>query len=168
MTAPAERPQGNGDSSFSTAERFSLGGPSLPLDPRIHAFRHDLADIALAGRVIAPHYARGVVRSCGAHAAFVRSTADSEAEAVSELLPGEEFAVLEYAGGWAWGYCAADYIVGYIEAIALVEPIQPTHIVCEKCAPVSPDGRITSTIIAHLPMGARLHGEEHGACLTTE
>jgi cell wall-associated NlpC family hydrolase len=33
---------------------------------------------------------------------------------------------------------------------------------------VAPDGRITSTIIAHLPLGARLHGEECGACLTTE
>ena len=61
------------------------------------------------------------------------------------MLPGEDFAVLEYAGGWAWGYCLADHITGYVEAIALADPIEPTHIVCEKCAPVTPDGRITST-----------------------
>ena len=166
--APAERPQENGDSSSSTADRFSLTGPSLPLDPRIHAFRHDLADIALAGRIIAPHYARAVVRSCGAHAAFVRSGPTAEGEAVSELLPGEEFAVLEYAGGWAWGYCAADHIVGYVEAIALADPSLPTHLVCEKYAPVAADDRITSPVLASLPMGARLHGEEQGACLATE
>jgi hypothetical protein len=76
--------------------------------------------------------------------------------------------VLEYAAGWAWGYGRADHITGYVEAIALADPIEPTHIVCEKCAPVTPDGRITSTVIAYLPMGARLHGIEQGACLTTE
>jgi hypothetical protein len=168
MTAPAERPPENGDSFSSTADRFSLTGPSLPLDPRIHAYRHDLSDIALAGRIIAPHYARPVIRCCGAHAAFVRGTADAETAAVSELLPGEEFAVLEYAGGWAWGYCAGDHVVGYVEAIALADHCSPTHLVCEKCAPVAADDRITSPVLASLPMGARLHGEEHGACLTTE
>ena len=168
MTAPAERPPENEDSSSSTARSFSLTGPSLPLDPRIHAFRHDLSDIALAGRIIAPHYARPLIRSCGAHAAYVRRDSDGETEIVTELLPGEEFAVLEYAGGWAWGYGLADHVVGYVEAIALAAPSPPTHIVCEKCAPVAADDRITSPVLAHLPMGARLHGEAHGACLSTE
>ena len=118
--------------------------------------------------MIAPHYARPIVRSCGAHATFVRTAPKDDAEAASELLPGEEFEVLEYAGGWAWGYCAADHIVGYVEAIALADLSTPTHLVCEKCAPVAADDRITSPVLASLPMGARLHGEEHGACLTTE
>ena len=168
MTAPAGRLPENGDSSSSTADRFSLDGPSRPLDARIHAFRHDLADIALAGRVMAPHFARPVVRSCGAHASFVREAPKAEAANITELLPGEEFAVLEYAGGWAWGYSQADHIVGYVEAIALADAMTPTHMVCEKCAPVAADDRITSTVLASLPMGARLHGEEHGACLSTE
>lgn len=76
--------------------------------------------------------------------------------------------MLEYAGGWAWGFCGADHVVGYVEAIALADPIQATHIVCEKSAPVTPDAGIVSPVIAKLPMGARLHGEESGACLATE
>jgi hypothetical protein len=144
-----------------------LTGPSRPLDSRIHAFRHDLADIALAGRIIASHYARPLARSCGAHATFVRTEPDSDS-AVSELLPGELFAVLEYAGGWAWGYCIADHVVGYVEAIALADRRAPTHLVCERCAPVTADDRITSPVLASLPMGAQLHGDEQGACLTTE
>jgi hypothetical protein len=168
MTAPAARPAGNGDSSFSTADSFRLTGPSLPLDPRVHAFRHDLADISLAGRVIASHYARALMRDCGAHATFVRATPDPEAPILSELLPGEGFAVLEYSGGWAWGYCAADHVVGYVEAIGLADPLIATHIVCERCAPVAADDRVVSPVLAQLPLGARLHGEEHGACLTTE
>jgi hypothetical protein len=140
----------------------------LTLDPRIHAYRDDIADIGLAGQVLAPHYARPLVRGCGSRAATIHAAPDEDSQAITELLPGEEFAVLEYAGGWAWGYGRADHVTGYVEAIALAEPIQPTHIVCEKCAPVAPDGKITSTIIAHLPMGARLHGTEQGACLATE
>ncbi|HEV7660444.1 MAG TPA: NlpC/P60 family protein [Allosphingosinicella sp.] len=168
--APADREArpANGDSSFRTDEWFHLTGPSLTLDPRIHAFRDDIADIGLAGQIFAPHYARPLVRGCGSRQAFVRPRPDADSEPVTELLPGEDFAVLEYAGGWAWGYCLADHITGYVEAIALAERIEPTHIVCEKCAPVTPDGRITSTVIAYLPMGARLHGTEQGACLTTE
>lgn len=167
-TAPAGRPPANGASFFSTAERFALAGASSSLDPRLHAFRRDLADIALIGQVIAPHYAKPVPRSCGAHAAYVRRGPADDADAVTELLPGEGFAVLEYAGGWAWGYCETDHIVGYVEAIALACPTNPTHIVIEKCAPVAADRRITSPVLATLPMGSQLCGEESGACLTTE
>ncbi len=84
------------------------------------------------------------------------------------MLPGEAFAVLEYAGGWAWGQCAGDRVVGYVEAIALADPVQPTHIVCEKWAPVAPDPRVTAPVLAGLPMGARLNGHADGACLATE
>ncbi|MDQ4087345.1 MAG: C40 family peptidase [Pseudomonadota bacterium] len=127
-----------------------------------------MADIALAGRVIAPHYAQPLPRSCGAHSAYVRTGPSEEAEAVTEILPGEGFAVLEYAGGWAWGYCEIDHIVGYVEAIALACAMRPTHIVCERCAPVAADDSITSAVLASLPMGSRLCGRENGACLTTE
>lgn len=87
---------------------------------------------------------------------------------MSELLPGEEFAVLEYSGGWAWGYCRADHRVGYVEAIALVEQAAPTHIVCEACAPISAGGAVTAPTIAAVPMGSRLFGHEDGACLITD
>lgn len=92
----------------------------------------------------------------------------ADGEAVSELLPGEDFAVLEYAGGWAWGFSSSDHVVGYVEGIALVDPLDPTHVVCEKNAPVTSDAAITSPVIATLPMGSLLHGRESGACLTTE
>lgn len=118
--------------------------------------------------MIAPHYSRPVIRGCGAIATPIRTAPEAEGEAVSELLPGEEFAVLEYAGGWAWGYCRPDHLVGYVEAIELADPIEPTHIVCEKAAPVTADDRITAPVLASLPMGSLLHGEENGACLSTE
>ncbi|MDF0752810.1 hypothetical protein NLU14_21530, partial [Marinobacter sp. 71-i] len=38
-------------------KRFSLKGRSVPIDPRVDAVRRDLADVRLADRVFAPHYA---------------------------------------------------------------------------------------------------------------
>ena len=112
----------SGDSSSRTDERFRLTGPSLTLDPRIHAYRKDIADIALAGQIFAPHYARPLLRECGPAAAPVRAVPAADGETVAELAPGDRFAVLEYAGGWAWGYVQSGHHVGYVEAAALADP----------------------------------------------
>lgn len=85
----------------------------------IHAYRDDIADIALAGVLFAPHYARPVTWRCGSVPSKVRLSANAEAEAVTELAPGDEFAVLDIAGSWAWGYRRADHRVGYVEIESL-------------------------------------------------
>jgi hypothetical protein len=92
------------------------------LDPRIHAYRADLADIALAGQLFAPHYARPVVRLCGRKSAPVQAAPADDAEALFALDPGAEFAVLDITGGWAWGYRRSDHLVGYVRADALADP----------------------------------------------
>ena len=53
-TARPAAPPRNGPSSSSTAKRFALSGPSLVLDERVHAYRRDIADIALAGQISPP------------------------------------------------------------------------------------------------------------------
>src|SRR3954452_8329141 len=90
------------------------------------------------------------------------------AEQLSELLPGEDFAVLDIAAGWAWGYCVADHRVGYVEAIELTEPAEATHIVVEALAPIQPEPDPIAPALSHLPMGARLRGHRHGAMLAIE
>jgi hypothetical protein len=107
------------DSSCNTAERFALTGPSIILDPLIHAYRADLADIALAGQLFAPHYARPVIRTAGPKAAPVHAGPAGDSEHLFDLEPGTEFAVLDCSGGWAWGYRRADHRVGYVRADAL-------------------------------------------------
>ena len=98
----------------------------------------------------------------------VRSEPSDSAEAVSELLPGERFAVLDITAGWAWGYCLLDHRVGYVEAIELSDPLEPTHIVVESSAPIQSCGDPLSPPLAHLPLGARLHGHVRGAMLQIE
>jgi len=99
---------------------------------------------------------------------MVRNGPSDEADAVSQLLPGEEFAVLDITAGWAWGYCALDHRVGYVEAIELTAPLEPTHIVIEAQAPVQSEPDPMAPALSFLPMGSRLHGNVQGATLEFE
>jgi cell wall-associated NlpC family hydrolase len=138
------------------------------LDDRVHAYRRDIADIALAGQVIAPHYARPLMRTCGIRPALMRYKPSDDGVIGSELLPGEQFAVLEIAGGWAWGYSRHDHYVGYVEAIALTDPVAPTHLVTAAHAPIYAEPDVNAAVLATLPMGARVHGQAEDGFLQTE
>lgn len=158
----------NGESSSSIERRIALEGPSVRLDPRLHAWRSDIADVALAGRLFAPHYAAPLDRACGLIATSVLMEPDGGSDAVSELLPGEGFAMLDVTAGWAWGYCLADHRVGYVESIALADPREPTHVVIEAEAPIQSGPDPLAASLSSLPMGSRLHGTVRGAMLEFE
>lgn len=87
-------------------------------DPATHAYRKDLADVALAGRVIASHYAEPLERRLAA-AAALRSTPSDEAETVADLAPGSRFLMLDETLGWAWGYAGLERSVGYVPSAAI-------------------------------------------------
>jgi cell wall-associated NlpC family hydrolase len=108
------------------------------------------------------------LRACGLIAASVLREPADGAEAVSEPLPGEDFAVLDLTAGWAWGYCLADHRVGYVEAIELAEALAPSHVVVEAQAPIQAGADPLAATLSHLPMGSRLHGEVRGASLEFE
>ena len=76
--------------------------------------------------------------------------------------------MLEIAGHWAWGYCRHDHYVGYVEAIALIEPVRPTHIVAAASAPIQAEPDVHAAPLASLPMGARLNGHERSGFLATD
>lgn len=100
-------------SSSSTVDRFQLTGPSAPLDPVRDAWRGDLADIALASTHFAPHYVKPVIRRVTAGPLFAKAAAEA---AIVADLGDEDFALLDIAGGWAWGYRESDHVVGYVPA----------------------------------------------------
>jgi hypothetical protein len=102
----------------TSAEEFALTGPSDLPDPDFDAYRKDLADIALAGRVIASHYAVPVERRIRA-AATLRTCPSGDAEVIREFVAGEPFRMLDDSHGWAWGYAGDDRRVGYLPSEAL-------------------------------------------------
>jgi len=76
-----------------------------------------LADTALAGRVIASHYADPLVRRLTASASLLREPGN-DTEPLAELRVGDEIRMLDLSRGWAWGY-GPDGRVGYIRAEAV-------------------------------------------------
>jgi len=146
---------------------FRLDGPTRRLDPRTHAYRRDIADIALAGTLFAPHYAAPVLRAATA-STMVRTAASHAAEASSQILPGEGFAVLDLAGDWAWGFSRHDHYVGYVAADVLGMPIQPTHRIAVREALLFSEPSIKSPAAGTLPYGTRLTGEARDHFIETD
>lgn len=62
-----------------------------------------------------------MMRRCGPRPAIVLAKPNEGAAKVVDLVPGEEFAVLDITAGWAWGYKRLDHCVGYLPFDALVE-----------------------------------------------
>lgn len=80
--------------------------------------RGDLADVRLADRVFAPHYAAPVARTVG-RAASLRDGRGTAAETIAELAAGDAFELLDVTGGIAWGIATGPQLVGYLDAAAL-------------------------------------------------
>ena len=102
----------------TSADEFALSGPSNPPDPDFNAYRKDLADVALASRVIASHYAEPLPCTIGT-STDLRTAPRADADEIRELQPGERFAMLDDSLGWAWGYAGEERRVGYIPSDAL-------------------------------------------------
>ncbi len=139
-------------------EGFSLSGPSTSLDPRVNAFRKDIADIRLAGRVIASHYARAAMHRCVAPTTMLLAEPKVDARAVSQLVAGEDFALLDRDGTWGWGYCRTDGYVGYaaLADLQMATAAEPTHCVSAPLALSFAEADLKSPLRHRLPMGARL------------
>jgi hypothetical protein len=119
---PAPRPTGRSSAkprpTPTSAEQFSLSGHSEFPDPQFNAYRKDLADIALAGRVIASHYAEPLACRIASPTSLL-SDPSEEANMIRELQPGEPFAMLDDSLGWAWGYAGDGRRVGYVRSDAV-------------------------------------------------
>ncbi|HVU30604.1 MAG TPA: hypothetical protein VHE36_09405 [Sphingomicrobium sp.] len=103
----------------TSADEFALSGPSDLPDPSFNAYRRDLADLALASRVIASHYAEPVERQVRTQAKL-HSSPSPEADVILEVQAGDPFLLLDESLGWAWGYAGKGRHVGYIPSDALL------------------------------------------------
>jgi hypothetical protein len=115
---PTGRSSGKPRPTPTSAEQFALAGPSSLPDPDFNAYRRDLADIALAGRVIASHYAEPLACRI-TEPTPLRSAPSEQSGSIRELQPGEPFAMLDDSLGWAWGYAGEERRVGYLRSDAL-------------------------------------------------
>lgn len=99
---------------------------------------------------------------------MLRGSPAQDAQAVSELLMGEDFWLLDLSGGWAWGRCGHDGYVGYVpESTLAAAQAAPDHIVTAIHALVFAAADIKSRVVARWPAGARIAGRIEGEFLVT-
>ncbi len=135
-----------------------------PLDPRTAAWRGDLADIALARHIAVQAYAAPVIMRVRAKATPLRDSPGADAVAVSELLFGEQFAVLDCSAGQAWGYGLHDHYVGYADLAVLEHagtPAGSDALIGPSDALVFAAPGIKAPVVGTLPMAAEVQIIDH-------
>jgi hypothetical protein len=139
------------------------------LDPRLHAFRPDLADIRLKDRIAADRFVAGESFAVIAPTAGLYRQPVPDALLESELLRGEVVRVFETTSeGWSWAQSEVDDYVGWVGRDALSPDLpEPTHIVSTPRTVVFSGPDIKSKPLTILPLGARValtrQAEDHNA-----
>lgn len=90
-----------------------------PLDPRLHAYRGDLAAEALSGQVEAARFVAGEPAQVCHGIVDLRRRPAADAPLDTQLLFGEAVTRYDTSDGWAWVQSREDGYVGYMEAAAL-------------------------------------------------
>lgn len=127
------------------------------LDRRLNAFRPDLAETSLQGKVEAPHYVEGSPARIGLAKAPLRPKPDAGSDIDTQLLLGEPVMELDRREGWAWVKSGLDGYVGYVEEAALAMPrAAPTHWVTAPRTFVYPEPDMKRPVVAALSMGSRI------------
>ena len=127
------------------------------LDPRLHAYRPDLADEALRGQVEASRFVRGSLKRIVAPVAALYKIPDTLSERQSECLFGEDVKVFEEKNGFCWVQAQQDGYVGYIEQSKIGSiGNHPTHRVNVPRTFQYRDADLRSPMISPLSMGSRI------------
>lgn len=127
------------------------------LDPRLHAFRPDLADECLRGKVHATHFISGTLKRVITPTAALYKIPDNCAERQSECLFGEDVLVFEEKDGFCWVKARQDGYVGYMEQ-SKIGPLEneTTHWVNVQRTFQYRDSDLRSPMISPLSMGSRI------------
>ncbi|MBZ9938524.1 C40 family peptidase [Mesorhizobium sp. BR1-1-16] len=128
------------------------------LDPRSHAFRADLADARLKGRVEAERFVEGVLKRVTAASTPIRSAPRTDGGIASEALHGEVVRVFEDTiEGWAFLQLETDGYVGYVSSDALgpLDPA-PTHRVTALRTFIYPQADLRRPPLGLLSFGSAL------------
>ena len=135
----------------------------MDLDLRLNAYRADLADETLRGKVNSGRYVAGSLHEIVEPVAPMRAEPRFDARRTTELILGERVKMFETSEGWAWVKAAADGYVGYVPASSLSRDVSsPTHRVAVPWTFMYPAPDIKSAPEVALPLNARLEVVETG------
>ncbi len=126
------------------------------LDPRLNAYRADLAAESLRGRVDAVEFVAGTPAQIARPVVPLRKVPMGSAGFETEALFGEPVWVYDVSEGWAWVQLATDGYVGYLPADTLSYDVAAaTHKVKAIGTFVYPAADIKSPPLMHLSLGSQ-------------
>ena len=132
------------------------------LQRRLHAFRDDLADARLKGRVDAARFVEGVPAQCSVPLASVFKAPADDATQVTQILLGESCHVFDRAGGFAFVQLDTDGYVGYVREQALQDNVvETTHRVSVLLTHLYPSANIKTQPAIAVPLNARVASRSH-------
>ena len=137
---------------------------SSKLDPRRNAFRPDVADARLRGKVEAERFVEGQRQRVKIPMLPVAERPGADFPMTTQALMGEDVLVFAAAKDWAWVQLARDGYVGYVRRAALTDELpELTHQVKAQFALTFERPDIKSQQGWYIPFGARLHARPAGA-----
>lgn len=128
------------------------------LDRRLNAYRPDLADIRLKGRVEAERFVEGRPGLVAKPVVPLQPRPEHGAGIDTQLLLGEAVRVFEVADGWAFVQAEADGYVGYMPQDCLADEAaaRVTHYVTVPRTFVYLDADLRRPPVSILSMGSRI------------
>jgi cell wall-associated NlpC family hydrolase len=137
-------------------------------DPRLHAYRPDLADERLRGEVDAARFVSGKAARIAVAVADIRKAPRPDGGLNTQALYGDDINVFDVADGWAWIQAEADGYVGYVADAAIAEPDLPTHVVVTPRTFLYPGPDLKLPRSGELSMGSRVAVTGHAETRGTE
>lgn len=135
------------------------------LDPRLHAYRSDLADAALEGRVEAARFVAPRLMQVVEPVISVHKAPRFDAMQLTQALLGETVKLFHEEEGWAFVQLGRDGYVGYVNGNALAPQVEePTHRIAVPLTFMYPDASLKTQPAVLLPLNAQVRVvEESGA-----
>ncbi len=127
------------------------------LDPRLHAYRPDLADAALAGQVQAERFVAPRLMQVVEPVITLHKAPRFDAMQLTQALFGEEVKLFHEEEGWAWVQLVKDGYVGYVNGNALSpQLVPPTHRIAVTSTFMYPEASLKTLPAIALTLNAQV------------
>ncbi len=126
------------------------------IDKRLNAYRDDLADISLKGKVQSAQFIKPTKAVASAPSSSLRRGPAESDPVEKELLRGEKINVFEEKSGWCWVQSLRDGYVGYTKASSInyKNTVKMTHQVNSLRSLLFAEPNLKSFVKGHLSLNA--------------
>lgn len=127
------------------------------LDRRLNAYRPDLADERLSGKVKASRFTAGTLMQVSASVVDLRAEPRPDSGPQTQIIFGDMVRVFEEQDGWSWVQAERDGYTGYVSAASLEKPgADVTHMVIVPRTFIYPGSDLRYPHTKALSLGSRV------------